>query len=242
MAVAVTLLLVGVCVLWPVATPLGPTRPDPGSPDAGARRVPRLRERLSRPPSGRAVGADVLALLDIIGPALEAGLSPASALQLARGLDADDAHGETEVARLAGEIARAADEGRPLGPSWHAAATSLGSAELTFLAQAWSLTEELGAPLAEAVRTATEVLRSRIAQERRLASAVAGARATMTLLTLLPLGGPCIAPLLGVGLGDLYLGSGVAVMSLLSGAALVALGRWWVSRLVGAVARGPALR
>lgn len=183
---------------------------------------------------------DLLGLLEAIAPALEAGIAHASALQIAA--DARSGSGGTDaVAALARRMAAAAADGATLGPLWREAAESADSAELLLLAQAWSLTEDMGAPLAQAVRTTATLLEARIAHERRLAAAVAGAKATVNVLTVLPLGGPLLGLVLGIGPAELYGGSGLTQASLVLGVCLAALGRWWVRRMVRAVARGPVI-
>jgi tight adherence protein B len=91
------------------------------------------------------------------------------------------------------------------------------------------------------MRTTAGLLRARVRAERRTAGSVAGARATMNVLTALPLGGPLVALALGVGPRELYAGSAVTAVCLIAGGLLVLAGRWWVARMVGAVARGPVL-
>ena len=202
----------------------------------------RERARRHRPGrSGRDVAAqDLLGLLEAIVPALEAGIAPASALRIAT--DARSGSGHVDpLAALAGDIASAGAEGVALGPLWRKAAESQGSSELRLLAQAWSLTEDMGVPLAQAVRTTAGLLEARIAHEQRLAGAVAGARATVNLLTLLPIGGPLLALVLGIGPGELYAGSRLTQASLVLGLCLAGIGRWWVKRMVRAVALGPVI-
>ena len=183
---------------------------------------------------------DLLGLLDIIAPALDAGMAPASALRIAADSRSGSA-GPDQLADLARELASAAADGATLGPLWRAAAESAGSPELLLLAQAWSLTEDMGAPLAHGVRTTAGLLEARVAHERRLAASVAGARATVNLLTVLPIAGPLLALLLGIGPGELFGGSRLTQASLVLGLCLACIGRWWVRRMVRAVARGPMI-
>jgi len=183
---------------------------------------------------------DLLSLLDAISPALEAGLAPASALRIAA--DSRSGSGRPDpLAALAHDMASAAAEGATLGPLWRAAAETGGSPELLLLAQAWSLTEDIGAPLAQAVRTTAGLLEARIAHERRLAAAVAGAKATVNLLTVLPIAGPLLALLLGIGPGELFGGSRLTQGSVLLGLCLAGIGRGWVRWMVRGVARGPVI-
>jgi len=138
-------------------------------------------------------------------------------------------------------MALAAANGDQLGPLWREASGSARSAELLLLAQAWSLTEDMGAPLAQAVRTTAGLLEARIAHERRLTAAVAGARATVNVLTVLPMGGPLVALVLGIGPGDLYGSSRLTQASLAMGLCLAVIGRWWVRQMVRRVGRGPVV-
>ena len=167
-------------------------------------------------------------------------MAPASALRIAA--DARSGAGRPDpLAALASGMASAAADGAMLGPLWREAAESAGSAELLLLAQAWSLTEDIGAPLAQAVRTTAGLLEARIAHERRLAAAVAGPKATVNVLTVLPIGGPLLALVLGIGPGELYGGSRLAQGSLVLGLCLAGIGRCWVRLMVRAVARGPVI-
>ena len=203
-----------------------------------------VRDRGRRWRKGRHVAGvspqDLLGLLDAIVPALEAGLAPASALRIVA--DARCGSGRPDpLTALSRDLSAAAAGGGRLGPLWRAAAEAEGSAELLLLAQAWSLTEDMGAPLAQAVRTTTGLLEARIAHERRLAAAVAGAKATVNLLTVLPIGGPLLALVLGIGPGELFGGSRLTQGSLALGLALAGIGRLWVRRMVRAVAHGPVI-
>lgn len=194
-------------------------------------------------PGGRAArvsSPDLLGLLEAIAPALEAGISPASALHIVADARSGSGHRDP-VTELAGEMASAAATGAMLGPAWRRAADSTGSPELLQLAHAWSLSEDMGVPLAQAVRTTAGLLEARIAHERRLAGAVAGARATVNLLTVLPVGGPLLAVVLGIGPAQLYGGSRLTQASLVLGLCLAGIGRWWVQRMIRAVARGPVI-
>ena len=200
----------------------------------------RARRCLPGRPATGVTAQDLLGLLGAVAPALEAGTAPASALRIAAEARSGSAHLDP-LGALAGDIAAAAAEGATLGPLWGKAAESTGSAELLLLAQAWSLTEDMGVPLAKAVRTTAGLLEARIAHERRLTGALAGAKATVNVLSVLPVGGPLLALVLGIGPGELYGGSRLTQASLVLGFCLAGIGRWWVHRMVGAVARGPVI-
>ena len=101
------------------------------------------------------------------------------------------------VSRLA---SLSAAQGLPIGPLWaEAAAAAESRLHLLARTRAGGFTEDLGAPLAEAMRTTAGLLRARVRAEQRTAGAVAGARATMNVLTALPFGGPLVAVALGIG-------------------------------------------
>ena len=183
---------------------------------------------------------ELLAFLEAIAPALEAGMAPAAALLIAADSRCDPGRPD-QLDALVRAMASSAADGRKLGPLWRQASEAAGSAELLLLAQAWSLTEDIGAPLAQAVRTTAELLEARIAHERRLIAAIAGAKATVNVLTVLPVGGPLLALVLGIGPGELYGSSGLTQASLVLGLCLAVIGRWWVGRMVRVVSRGPVL-
>ena len=176
------------------------------------------------------VEAAALALLDAAGPALQAGLTPAAAVRLA----VTSAHGlpSEELRRFVEGLDEAALAGLPASRVWADLATRSGSRPVAFVAGAWRLSEVTGAPLAEAVERAAESLRDARARQRRVAVAVAGPRATVFVLTALPLTGPLFGLACGLSPVELYLGSSLASVSVVAGAVLVVLGRLWCRRLV----------
>jgi len=60
-------------------------------------------------------------------------------------------------------------------------------------------------------------------------------------LTVLPIAGPLLALVLGIGPGELFGGSRLTQGCLVLGLCLAGIGRWWVRRMVRAVARGPMI-
>lgn len=176
------------------------------------------------------VEAAALALLDAAGPALQAGLTPAAAVRLA----VTSAHGlpSDELRRFVEGLDETARAGLPASRAWADLATRSGSEPVALVAGAWRLSEVTGAPLAEAVERAAEALRDARARQRRVAVAVAGPRATVFVLTALPLTGPLFGMACGLSPVELYLGSSLASVSVVAGAGLVVLGRLWCRRLV----------
>ncbi len=243
--IASALLLLAV-LAWPRRSPgqpaWPPDRPHRGRADSTGRlsgpqgsqaRRGLLRSRrlpLARHGPRGARAGQVLDVLDALGPALEAGLPAGAAVRCLHECATDPRSVE-----LLGRLARAADAGEPLSAVWGAQARSLRSCELDLVAQAWALSERLGAPLAEAVALSADLLRKRMARQRRVAIALSGPRASMTVLTLLPLAGPGVGLLIGVPPTELYAGA-AAKASLAAGLLAMGGGRWWCAALVRGLA------
>lgn len=186
------------------------------------------RWRAKRRP-GDVEGA-ALAFLDAAAPALRAGLTPMAALRLAVGTSPGQPSAEGQ--RFLDEFEAAAVSGQPASEAWSRLATRSGSRPLAFVAGAWRLSERTGAPLAVAVERAAEGLRDARTRRRRVAVAVAGPRATVLVLTVLPLTGPLFGLACGLSPAELYLGSPLALVSVAFGVILLMLGRLWCRRLV----------
>ncbi len=181
---------------------------------------------------GREV-AEILTLLDALVPALRAGLAPADAL---RAVSPPDAAGPPAAGLLV-DLLTAADRGAPLAPVWAGWADRTGSSDVALVASAWALCERLGAPLAATVTTVATVVRRRLEVQRRTAAALAGPRASMTVLSALPAVGPLLALVMGLSPVELY-ASAAGAAALGMGLVLLLLGRWWGSRLVRSVGLG----
>lgn len=147
--------------------------------------------------------------------------------------------GGGELAPASGwdELARAAAQGQALAPVWQRLARREDSPTLDSVARAWRVSALTGAPLARGIRVSAHVSRERRRLERAVQVATAGARATVTVLTLLPLAGVGLAVVLGVSPVALY-AHPVALASAGAGAVLVVVGQFWSRRLVGRVLRG----
>lgn len=132
-------------------------------------------------------------------------------------------------------VIEACQAGRPVGPVWQSLAHRREDPDLATLARAWTISERLGAPLADAVAAAAQVSRSRTALRAAIRSATAGAKVTSTLLTLLPLGGIVMAAVMGINPVALY-SHPLALLALVVGASLLVFGRWWVAQMIRKVA------
>lgn len=183
---------------------------------------------------GADVAADVLGLLDAIEPALRAGLTPGRALELAASA-AGEGPVDSVMALLVREACTAAVSGSSVGRVWQRWARESGSRTLDFVAAAWLLSERTGAPLADAVARAAARTRVELSRQRRVAAAVAGPRATVNVLTVLPLVGPLFGLASGLDPAEVYLSSPFVVVAVVLGVALILVGRWWCRRLIGSV-------
>ena len=135
------------------------------------------------------------------------------------------------------DLLAATDRGTPLAPVWVGWAERTASSDVALVASAWALCERLGAPLASTVTIVSTVVRRRLEVQRRTDAALAGPRASMTVLSALPAVGPLLALVMGLSPLDLYASpSGAA--ALVVGLVLLLLGRWWGSRLVRSVGLG----
>ncbi|WP_052595560.1 type II secretion system F family protein [Luteipulveratus mongoliensis] len=187
---------------------------------------PRRRRRTTRAARERAQA--VLQLLEGIVPAVQVGVPPAQAVAVA----VESAQIREPGLRADLEaLARAGRDGHELGPAWTELADRHELTALAEVGRAWTLSDRLGTPLAEALTSATSSLRARLEHERRVRVLTAGPRATMQLLTLLPLGGAGLAPLIGVSPAQVYTGP-VVLLAGVPGVILLLLGRAMVARMV----------
>lgn len=229
--VVCALLAVAAVLAWPRAgTPLpswSPDVTDPAGRVAWSGRLLGSRSRRGRRSRDEALG-ELLAL--VAGP-LRSGAPAAVALDAAR-----SALGPGPLDGLVADLVSTGRRAEPLAPVWSRWADRLGSDELRFVARAWALTEDTGAPLADALDTSLDVVRARRRASDRVASAAAGPRASMLVLLLLPLSGPLVGLACGIGPRTLYLSSPAATGSLLVGVVLAGLARWWSARILAKAA------
>ena len=158
---------------------------------------------------------------------LDSGLPSDEAARLACAVGGLPAHPALQA--LAVQLADGAVRGEGVGD--RLAEVARGDSDLTFLAAAWQLTDEFGVPAAPAARAAAGVLRDRASAEDRRTVLAAGPRASMWLLTLLPLSGPLVAVLLGLPVSEVY-ASPAAVLATGVGLALTGAGWLWSRALL----------
>lgn len=226
-------------------TTRGAARPRRRSPVAIARAgVVALGRRLPGRDQGRDQGGGLddemlVTLIDALAPALEAGLGPGRAWELALSRTGIRTFGAG--AGLADAVTSAAAAGSPVGEAIAAQARTAGSAPLSLLGIAWQLSEETGAPLAATSRTVARMLRADRAASRRLDAVATESRTTARILTALPLSGPLCMTALGLDPRRLATGGPWLWLALAAGVGLALVGRLWLRRMADRVVRGPAL-
>lgn len=103
--------------------------------------------------------------------------------------------------------------------------------DLRLLVTAWRLAEQVGAGASAVTTSAAASVRERRAAADRTAVVVAGPRASMVLLSALPLAGPVAAALVGLPPGRLYDSTAARVLAA-AGLVLTGAGWWWARSLL----------
>ena len=185
----------------------------------------RARHPMARAPDE----AWVADFAEVVAVGLDAGLDlPAAALASAR------SPGVLAGAPwLAGQLQSSVDAGRGVTTVLEAAPDLAGAArlDLALLVAAWRLAEEVGAAASAVTASAALSVRERRAAADRTAVVVAGPRASMALLSALPLAGPAAAVLVGLPPGRLYDSTASRLLGA-AGLLLTALGWWWARGLL----------
>lgn len=179
---------------------------------------------------------------EVVSTGLDAGLTLDGACELAARTPSVETAApwvdeRLRVARERGAgVALALDPGHPAVGRPAVPPQGTEAADLLVLVTAWRLSEELGTPAAAVTATAARSVRERRAARDRLDVATSGPRASMALLSTLPMLGPVGAAVVGVGPTRLYASTAGAV-ALALGAALTLLGWWWARVLLRAATR-----
>lgn len=214
--------LVAAILVWPARAGLRPLR--------APRAVPRLGWLRRCDPE-----TECVAVLDALAAVLRAGAPASTALDLVVGPYADaDTHSSAGWRHLRAR-ARA---GEDVATAWREVGASWRLPGCDDIAAAWEMSTRQGCPLADAVASAAEDLRARRRHARALEAATAGARATMSVLVLLPVVGVALASLLGVDVFEIYSGRS-GLVTLWPGLALLWLGSDWSRRMVASALRPP---
>ncbi|HIZ99188.1 MAG TPA: type II secretion system F family protein [Candidatus Janibacter merdipullorum] len=202
---------------------------DPAVGVAGRRRLPFGRWRARPSPV-----ADLEALArvaDLLAMTLRSGATPVTAVDVVAREAAPPWSAVLEEVR--DQLAR----GAPAGEVWQRHAQD--RPELGALGGAWALSEDLGVALAPSMATSAQVLRAQVQARRRLDASTSGARATMRMLTLLPLVGLLAGFAFGLTPWEVYGHSPMTMISAVVGLGLTAVGwavcRWVLARAVAPV-------
>lgn len=165
---------------------------------------------------------------DLIAMTLRSGATPVTAVRVVAG---ESPHPWSDVLT---EVYEQLASGGPAGQVWRAHARE--HPELDALAGAWTLSEDLGVALAPSMTTSAQVLRAQVQARRRLDASTSGARATMRMLTVLPLAGLLAGLAFGLPPWEVYGHSVMTMASACVGLVLTAVGwvlcRWVLSRAV----------
>ena len=216
----VTLVLVAV-LCWPG-----------GGANAGVPRGPlALPRRWRRRPSPVADLEALARVADLLAMTLRSGATPVTALSVVAGEATDPWSGVLD------EVHEQLVAGAPAGEVWQRHARE--RPEVGALAGAWALSEDLGVALAPSMTTSAQVLRAQVQARRRLEASTSGARATMRMLTLLPIAGLLAGFAFGLTPWEVYGHSPVTMVSAVIGLGLTAVGwivcRWVLARAVAPV-------
>lgn len=220
------MLLAAVCVA--AAVLCWPARSRPAIPRG--ERAPSLRWRRRGRKAHNADLDSLTTMIEGIAPAIAAGVTPATAVATSALLTS--ATVSTPALRDDLQLlARQSAAGAELAPLWTGLQQRHDVAALGEVAKAWALSEQLGCAIGDALAAATAMMREQLDLERRIAGATAGPRATMQLLTLLPVLGIGIAMVIGVPPWRLYAGPlGMTVLAL--GGGFVLAGRLLTRRMI----------
>lgn len=220
------------CLLWPARVGDPTSGSDRGTGSRGGDLVGAwvalVAARARHPIHRRSDDHWVADFAEVVAVALDAGLDlPAAALASARspgvrarapwlcaGLRAAVDAGRGVTAALEG----GPDGGPEIGPE--------ARRDLALLAAAWRLAEQVGATASAVTTSAATSVRERRVAADRTAVVVAGPRASMILLTALPLAGPAAALLVGLPPSRLYDSVASRVLGAV-GVLLTAVGWWW---------------
>lgn len=227
----VGLLLAAAVLCWPPPAAWQAVAAVAGAPEPAGRWAGAWVASLVRWRRKRGSGDDVAAQVEAVAAALRAGLPVSEAWS-----------GLTFGSTAAGEapaVLRAVTAGRSPAAALRRHARISGDLEWAMAARAWAVSERSGAPLAVALSLAARSGRARRAQDRQVQAAAAGARATMTVLTGLPLAGVLVAAAMGLSPAAVY-GNPVGLGIAAAGLPLILVGRRISSRLIRAVERAAA--
>lgn len=117
--------------------------------------------------------------------------------------------------------------------------TSLPPERIRWLAAVWTVAERAGAPLADVLDGFADSLRTEVDLAASRAAAVAGPRASASVLTGLPVASLCLAYLVGADPAEVLVHSAPGRLVGLAGVSAWVVGRAWSTHLVRSAERRP---
>ena len=196
----------------------------PSAPQLRNRLMHRLLRRQARDSRRRRS----LRLVDAMVCELRAGLAPRAALLAAT---------STLTEPLCPRAAAAAALGGDVASALRADAASLGLPLLIGVGVCWQVSESTGAGLASGLDQLLVTARADEEVRAEVAGQLAAPRATARLLAVLPLFGLMLGSSLGVSPLGWLLGSPGGWAVLAAGVGEIAVGLWWISRMVARIER-----
>ena len=214
MTVLAAILLAGAVLTWPSSRwVLVRSRAHP-------RRPVRVR---GRPTEGAVPAETLLQVIEAVSAQVRAGAPPGLAWDAAV------------------EVVEGAADRLPRGPGEPIADALRRAAPrdrvVLAVAAAWSLAEDVGAPLADVLDQLAVGLRSDADVDGEIAAALAGPRATARLLAALPVAGIAIGELIGAHPVQVLVATSLGRVCSVAGVGLGVLGHLWSRQLVTATAR-----
>lgn len=195
---------------------------------AGSRPTSNFRSGKRR--SGGAEPVTIADLMDELSSMLRAGATHAEVFRQLQSLHAGDDQAEfTKV--VAGQVAL----GEPASEAIRSALAAVSPVDrpaAAGLAAGWQVAAECGVPLADCITRYAASVRSDADARRAREAAMAGPRATVTVLTWLPAGGVGLGMLLGARPIETFTGSVAGWVCLIAGIGLLVLGRRWMAYLL----------
>ncbi|MDT2004375.1 secretion protein F [Rhodococcus opacus] len=190
-----------------------------------------VRFRAARRSLARAKDAElrvILSSLEVVTAELRVGAHPAAACETAAEESAGSVSAAFRAASARSRLGGSAAEGFRIADS------HVGT-ELGRIADIWAVAETHGLALAELLEAAREDLFGRSRFRLRTEAALAGARATATVLAGLPILGVGLGQMMGASPLTVLFGGGIGGILLLVGAGLVCAGLLWTDRITGRV-------
>jgi tight adherence protein B len=180
---------------------------------------------------------DVAALCERLAVLLSSGLGPSSAWQyVSDGAGRRRSAVDDRITRVAAAVV----DGEHV-PDALLAESSRGTNDEAWraVAAAWAVSARSGAPLAPALRSFSDALRSLAQSRREVDTALAGPLVTSRIVLALPLAAVALGSALGFDVIGVLFGSPVGFVCLGLGGALALCAVLWVSRLAAGARRGP---